>query len=123
MVFDASSVLAMVLRERGHQRAAEHLRDRRGTFSTVNLGETLGKLVSRGASAEKAVEMVAALGLTIIPPTEGQARRVGELATVKDLSLADRFCIALGEERSEPIVTADRDWAEAPVRTPLEYFR
>lgn len=91
--------------------------------SVVNAGEVLGKLVWRGMEPETAQRALDALGLSWIAPDADQARRVGELGAIKDLSLADRFCIALGEARGEPLVTGDRDWAKIDINTAVEFFR
>lgn len=122
-MFDASAVLAMVLAEDGALVAASALAAHGGVISTVNAGEAIGKLVRRGSTLAKAMHMVEALELTWQPPDSGQAARAGELATINDLSLADRFCIALGEARGEPIVTADHDWIGLDLKVPLELIR
>lgn len=122
MVFDASAVLAMINGEPGADKALSLLDDR-ATVSVVNAGEIVGKLVARGIEPVQAWSALQDVDLDWIAPDPGQARRVGELGAVKNLSLADRFCIALGEARGEPIVTADRDWRHVPIRVPVEFIR
>lgn len=122
MVFDASAILAMINGEPGAEKALAFL-DERARLSVVNAGEVVGKLVSRGVEPGEAWNALQDVSLTWVKPDEAQARRVGELGAVKNLSLADRFCIALGEAMGEPIVTADRDWRHVPVRVPLEFIR
>lgn len=122
MVIDASAILAVLGSEPGHEAAARHM-ESGAVMSVVNAGEVLGKLVWRGMEPETAERALTALGLTWVAPDEAQARRVGELGAIKDLSLADRFCIALGEARAEPLVTGDRDWAKIDIKTAVEFFR
>ena len=122
MVFDASAILAILNRERGAETALAHLHDG-ASISVVNAGELLGKLVSRGADPLEARRTLEDLEFIWIPPDASQAGRVGELGAIKDLSLADRFCIALAEARNEPLVTADQDWRTVPIRVPVEYIR
>ncbi len=122
MVFDSSAIFAILNKELGADEASKLL-DETSVLSVVNAGEILGKMVWRGADPATALASLMNLCSQWAAPDEEQARRVGELGAVKDLSLADRFCIALGESRSEPIVTADRDWAHVPIRTPVEYIR
>ena len=122
MVFDASAILAILNNEPGADEAFRRL-DESSTLSVVNAGELLGKMVSRGADPATAVASLKNICAQWAPPSEEQARRVGELGVVKDLSLADRFCIALGEDLGEPIVTADRDWRRLPIRVPVEFIR
>lgn len=122
MVIDASAILAVLGNEPGHEVATRHMRAD-AVVSVVNAGEVLGKLVWRGMEPETAERALDALGLSWIAPDADQARRVGELGAIKDLSLADRFCIALGEARGETLVTGDRDWAKIEINTAVEFFR
>ena len=122
MVFDASAIMAILGMEAGEQRASSHLGDG-AVVSVVNAGEVIGKLVRRGVPFDRAVEAIEALDLTWVQPDAAQARRVGELGVVKNLSLADRFCIALGEARNEPLLTGDRDWAALDLHVPTELIR
>ncbi len=122
MVFDASAILAILNHEPGADAALARLHDG-ASISVVNAGELLGKLVARGASLTSAREALDDFEFLWVPPDAVQAGRVGELGSIRDLSLADRFCIALAEARGEPLVTADRDWRDVPIRVPVEYIR
>jgi PIN domain nuclease of toxin-antitoxin system len=122
MVFDSSAILAMLNNEPGADEAFARL-DENATLSVVNAGEILGKMVSRGADPAIALASLKNICGRWAAPSEEQARRVGELGVVRDLSLADRFCIALGEAMDEPIVTADRDWRRVPIRVAVEFIR
>lgn len=120
-VFDASAMLAVVSGEAGRDRACEHLES--GVASIVNVAEAAGKLVQRGSAPLDAVLALAELGLPWLNPDGDQVERIAELRQVKDLSLADRFCIALAEARNEPLVTADTDWAKLPLSVSIELIR
>ena len=122
MVFDASAVMAMLNCEAGGDDASARI-DGSAVMSVVNVGEIIGKMVSRGADPQVARAAVSRLIQRWIAPDGEQAGRVGELGAIKDLSLADRFCIALAEARGETLVTADRDWRAVPIRVPVEYIR
>ena len=122
MVVDASVVLAMIGAEPGGEAAKGRLKGGEA-LSIVNAGEILGKLVSRGAPPAAAMASLRSVQLSWVAPDASQTRRVGELGAVKNLSLADRFCIALAEARNEPLLTADRDWRHAPIQVPVEYIR
>ena len=122
MVFDASALLAIIGDEPDRAAASAHLSGG-SVVSTVNAGEVIGKLVKRGMNAAEATEALRDLELTWVAPDDRQAQRVGELGAIKNLSLADRFCTALGEARAEPLVTGDRDWAKINIKTVVEFFR
>ncbi len=120
-VFDASALLAVAYAETGSDVASRRLAT--GVISTVNVAEAAGRMVQKGARAEAAVAELRNLGLRWIAPGADLIARVAELRAIKDLSLGDRFCIALAEQRGEPIVTADQDWRDLPIRVPLELIR
>ncbi len=120
-VFDCSALLAMAFAEPGQASAREKLPG--GCVSVVNVGETIGKMVRKGMSLDEATSTMKDFGLDWIAPDGSQAIRVAELAVVNDLSLADRFCIALAEARNEPLVTADQDWSPLTLSVPLEFIR
>ena len=120
-VFDCSALLAMAFAERGDQRARALLPG--ACVSVVNVGEMIGKLVRKGLSLAAATKIVEGFNLDWVAPDGAQAARVGELAIVNGLSLADRFCIALAEARNEPLVTADQDWSPLTLSVPIEFIR
>ncbi|WP_372707012.1 type II toxin-antitoxin system VapC family toxin [Brevundimonas sp.] len=120
-VIDASAVLAVIKGERGAEAAVGHLPD--AVISHVNLAEVIGRLARDGRDAAEIDAILDSLDLNAVETTAGQARRAGARATIKDLSLGDRFCIALAEERDEPLITADTDWAKLDVSVPLEMIR
>lgn len=121
-VFDCSALLAMAFAEEGEKAARARLTG--GSMSVVNVGETIGKLVRKGMSLDLASQTVRDFGLDWLAPDDAQAIRVGELGAIDDLSLADRFCIALAEARGERLVTGDQEWARlTDIRVPVELIR
>ena len=120
-VFDTSAILALLLAEPGHERARAQLAN--AGASLINVAEAAGKLVQRGSGSDDALSVIGDLGLKWHGVTERQVARVAELRSIRDLSLGDRFCIALAESRAEPLVTADRAWANLDISVPLELIR
>ena len=120
-VIDASAVLAVIKGERGSEVVAGRLSD--AVISHVNLAEVIGRLVRDGRNDAEIDLILDSLDLNPVETTLAQARNAAARAGIKDLSLGDRFCIALGEERNEPLITADTDWAKLDVSVPLELIR
>jgi len=121
-VFDTSAVLAILYDEEGREFAEDRVD--RGAISTVNLAEVLRDLVgSYGGDVDEAYELFHRLPLAVVPPDVQQAKRASELKAVKGLSLGDCFCIALGEARRAPLITADQDWTELSLSVPVELIR
>lgn len=120
-VIDASAVLALINGERGAATVVERLPD--AVISHVNLAEVVGRLVRDGRDDAEIDAILDSLDLSTVETTAAQARRAGSRATIKNLSLGDRFCIALAEERDELLISADTDWAKLDVSVPLELIR
>ena len=107
-VVDASAVLAVVNKERERVAAAALIKG--GTISPVNAAEVMQDMVKSGRTIEAAAAIFDGFGLTLAAITRAQAVRAAELCTIPKLSIADRFCIALGEELGQPLVTKDSQW-------------
>ena len=111
-MLDASAVLALLFEEIGSEVVRAKLRT--GVIGAANLAEVLAKLSDHGLPAVEAVRAVAILGLEVMPMTEAQAQRSGELRALTrsaGLSLGDRACLALATELGASAVTADRGWS------------
>ncbi|MDB5409243.1 MAG: VapC-like domain ribonuclease toxin [Rhodospirillales bacterium] len=111
-VIDASALLAFIFDE---QLSAPRAAFENGILSTVNLAETLSKMVNLGATVEEAVADVEALGFNLVIADFDRdiAMRAAALrAPTKHLglSLGDRACLATAQSRDLPVLTADRVW-------------
>ena len=88
---DASAILAVILREPGHEEARKLVP---GAFvSSVNLAEVVSRLLDQGASEQEAREYVRLLDLVVVPfePEDGWA--VGILRPrTRRLGLRSCFC-------------------------------
>jgi ribonuclease VapC len=112
LVIDASALLALVL---GERLSVTHADFENGILSTVNLTETLSKMVELGTTAEEAMNDIEALGLKLAITDFDQdvAMRAADLrADTKHLglSLGDRACLATARSRGNSVLTADRLW-------------
>jgi ribonuclease VapC len=116
-VLDASALLAHIYEERGAQVVGEAIANG-AAISVVNWIEVLSKLAEDGkdpelASAEITAASLVSTAIQIEPVTTEdpvEAARLRPLTRGKDLSLADRACLALGRRLSMPVLTADREW-------------
>lgn len=112
-VLDASAVLALLNKEKGHEQVLAVLP--MAVVGTVNLTEVMSKLCERGVPRDAALEAVQCLGVEIVGHSLAHALRAGELRPVTKvfgLSLGDRACLALGHERNALVITAERHWDE-----------
>ncbi len=111
MIFDASVLLALLRREPGGEDAHRYLTD--AAISTVNLSEAAAVLIRKGMPAEAAQEAIDELEMEIVSFDRDQAYRTARLAPItaaRGLSLGDRACLALAQTRSQPALTAEREW-------------
>lgn len=116
-MIDASALLAFLQDEAGAERVEQALLAGRCHLSAVNRVEVVGKLVGMGALTAAQVEThLEALGsaLQVEAFSEAQARAAAFFYARRHpyrLSLGDCACLALGELRGEPVLTAERGWA------------
>lgn len=118
IVLDASSLLAVLLEERGADVVERRLSG--AALSTVNYSEVLKKAVEKGGTLEGAASVVRGLQLEIIPFDEWHAADAARLfpsTKAKGISFADRACLSLAIELDAPLFTADQRLAgiDAPV--------
>jgi PIN domain nuclease of toxin-antitoxin system len=87
-------------------------------ISAVNIAEVVSKLIDLSLSITPMAQTLAEGNVEIVPFTEAQARLCGELRRAtrsRGLSLGDRACLALAQERGLTAVTADAAWVGATV--------
>lgn len=124
VVLDASALLAFLRQEPGHDVVRPVLGG--AVLSSVNLSETITKLIDYGASLEEVLFQVGRLHLDIRPFGEGEARLCSSLRekTRKlGLSLGDRACLALGLQLGLPVYTAEPIWEEANLGAEIVLIR
>lgn len=123
-VLDASAVLAILLDERGADAAIGFARG--ALISAVNMTEVLEKFSAKPDDSEAASAAVRRLEITVEPFDSRQARIAAELKpgfVGKDISLADRACMALALDRKAAVVTADRAWVDLDVDLDIRLIR
>lgn len=120
-VLDASAVLAFLHTEDGHDRVGNALPN--GIVSLVNLAEVLQKFVRRGKPMEGIASRLSRIGVRWDRPVEEDVALVADLGAIKNLSLADRFCVAAGRRLSLPVMTADRAWKKLDLPVEVELIR
>ena len=124
IVLDASAVLAVVLRERGHERVLAL--GKAGHMSTVNMSEARARLWDLGYSAADIDLALENVDATIMDFTATHARQAGDLRPLTrkaGLSLGDRACLALAIALDGTALTADRAWATLDLPVSVELIR
>ena len=123
VVIDSSALLALVKREPGADRVLEVMRD--AVASPVILAECLGKAGRFGYDIAATEAMFMAAGLRLSEIEIADIRLVAQLHARPDrnISLADRFCLALAMRLSLPLVTGDRPWAALGLPIDLRFIR
>lgn len=121
-IFDASAMLAVLNRERGHEIAEPLFVG--ACVSAVNYGEVLKKAVEHGGSIPRVQLLLMKQNLKIKPFDILHSVKSAEIypqSKPLGLSFADRACVSLGLMLDLPIVTADEKMAEVdlPLRVNL----
>ena len=123
VVVDSSALLAVVQRERG----AEAVESVEGDLivSPVILAETLSIAAERGFDVAAVEQDLMNMGLKIYNVVDEDVRRVVEMHGLAKLniSLADRFCLALAQRLGLPTLTGDRAWARLELPIEVRLFR
>ena len=112
-VYDASAVVALIKSEPGADVVAQAMLADEAWISSVNWCEVVTSLVEGGADELAVLEALAQLDLHIEPLDARVALAAARLRPATrqlGLSLGDRCCLALAQERGVQAVTADRPW-------------
>jgi len=123
-VLDASAVLADLHREPGGDAARAAAPT--ALISAVNLAEVISQLRRHGVPEHEAVSVIDRLGIEVTSAGKVSAIDAGALHAAhfrSGLSLADAFCLALGQETALPVLTADRNWAMLDVGVAVRLIR
>lgn len=124
IVLDASALLAFLLKERGGDEVAERLDD--ACMSTENLAEVLSKSEERGGDAKALLAQIARMPIDVVPLSVAVALAAARLrpkTKSAGLSLGDRICLALAQERGCEAWTADKRWASLKLGVAIHLVR
>jgi PIN domain nuclease of toxin-antitoxin system len=123
-VLDASAVLADLHGEPGGDVVRTAVRG--SVISAVNFAEVITNLIDHGVPTEQAAFVTDHLGCEVLDADRQRARAVGALHAKTrrtDVSLGDRFCLALAEELGLPALTADRRWKDLDLNIEVQLIR
>ncbi len=112
-ILDASAILAVIGREKGVELVTPHLPG--ALVSTVNLAEVFSKASDKGVTLEAMKWMIEGLRVETVPFDEQLAYITGSLRDTTrsaGLSFGDRACLALGQVRRRPVLTAETRWSD-----------
>jgi PIN domain nuclease of toxin-antitoxin system len=122
-VLDTSALLAMMQDAPGGSLVGVKLHN--SAISTLNLTEVLDYCNEHDLPTTSMVKDLRALGLEIHPFTEEDAHHVADLGTrlERQLSVADRACVALAHRLSLPALSADRSWKQLDLGIEVRVLR
>jgi ribonuclease VapC len=124
-VLDASALLVLLKGETGADRVIEALTEG-AAMSAVNFSEVIAKLNESGMPKEDIHEALDSLELDIVGFDTQKAYGSGLLRSVTKqagLSLGDRACLALAQQLSLPVITADRVWGGVVLDVVVQVIR
>lgn len=124
IVLDASALLAFLLGEPGAAEVAGGLDQ--ACISTANLAEVLSKTEERGGDAKTMLVQIARTPIDVVPLSVGVALAAARLrpkTKSAGLSLGDRICLALAQERGCEAWTADKRWKTAQTGVAVHLIR
>jgi ribonuclease VapC len=111
LVLDSSVILAAILGELGGDVVFDRIED--AVVSAVNVAEVYTYAALNGFSTDAIDAFFADTGIEIAPFSHAEAVAAGKMATITrkaGLSLGDRACLALAQQRKAEVLTADRVW-------------
>jgi PIN domain nuclease of toxin-antitoxin system len=123
-VYDASVILAIIMRERGHEPWIP--RKQAALASAVNLAEARSKLSDKGFNRPAIDAAFRYINLEVVDFDGEQAVLSADLrpGTRKaGLSLGDRACLALAIQMGAVAYTADRAWTEIDLPVEVRAIR
>ena len=123
-ILDASAILASINQEPGGAEVDLLLEDAR--VSAVNLAEVVSKLIDKGSTVDRAIEVARGLSCRVVPLDEEGAIATGALRQITakyGLSLGDRACLALARSQGCAALTTDRAWAGVDIGVEIRMLR
>jgi PIN domain nuclease of toxin-antitoxin system len=130
IVFDASAVLAMILKEPGGDRVEKALDatsqeiDTEIAISSVNWCEVLTRLQRSPASLTPEELSGILSGVEVVPFERSNAEQAAQLNLLAPfISLGDRACLALASARKAVAWTTDKSWNRVKAGIPIEMLR
>lgn len=124
VVLDASAVLAFLHNEPGGDLTRAALDG--GVVSSVNWAEIVQKALQRGVDTRGMQTDFSDIGVTFAAFDTTHAEIAAEIwqrTRTKGLSFADRACLALGVQRSLPVLTADKAWRQLELGVDVRLVR
>lgn len=112
-LLDASAVIALFNQEKGYEAVEEALTE--CAISTVNLSETVYKMIQLGWNENEFCRDISALDLEVIDFNLKQSRIAAHLKSKYkqlNLSLGDSCCLAAAIDSHLTVITADKIWAK-----------
>ena len=113
IVLDASALLAFLFRETGHEIVERHIES--ACISTVNISEVAARFVRDGIDPAPLLDKISESSIQVVPFTLTHAiytARLLQLTSRFGLSLGDRACLGLAQERGLAVLSADSVWRE-----------
>jgi ribonuclease VapC len=124
-ILDASALLALLKEEPGSEQVVEAITEG-VAISTVNFSEVVAKLNEAGMPEDAIHKSLDSLGLEIVDFDSELAYLAGLLRPLTKragLSLGDRCCLALAQNRDLPVFTTDRQWANLSLSIQIHVLR
>jgi PIN domain nuclease of toxin-antitoxin system len=128
IVLDASSVIALINREKGCEIVEKYLED--SIISTVNFAEVIAvvnrELFKTEADQIEGLKLITDTLPQIIDFDVNQAIISGEFDSITKkygLSLGDRACLALAKYKNIPVLTADKAWSKLNLGIKIKLIR
>lgn len=112
-VFDASALLALFLKEDGHEAVTAALAAGAG-MSVVNVSEVVVRCLRVGMPQAVASALLRSTPVEIVHAGLDLALRTAAIEAATrpfGLPMGDRYCLALAAREAVPALTADRQWA------------
>ena len=124
IIFDASTLLALINDEKGSDLVNEHLPD--AIMSAINISEVAACLTNLGMPIKDSKNIINSLITNIEIFDSEQAYIAADLRSKTKslgLSLGDRACLSLAIAKDLPILTADKAWLKLKIGVNIKSIR